>query len=760
MSDVIDAVAAESTVVKKGMAKQQGTPKGGTGDMTREQAAADVTVDQTASAGEIASLFKSMEERQTASAGEIASLLKSMEERLNTSIMSFKEQFDWNQDVRDVISGIGIAPPDPKGEPRVSSLSPLLVQPRLNKIQENLDCMVKERQDYSKETAHSLFKGTNPDDHIQYIKRRLKVLRRICKTPIKERNKLEGYIERNLLKLEGKVSRLRQRLSQLYKVTNDLKQVEEQRRAVLESEAATVIFCWWRRRQLRCYFEKQRAARIINNEERLHTIEKTLVRIEEVIEHFNLRFEASNRAEGFGASTMNEMYKGLCSFSGSSPGDRFDDISDSLDALQRSLTLEKDIGSDILRLEEEASSLMQGMHTMYKLLDVECRIQSYVALRIQRWYYHCKASRAATTIQAWRRGVVTRRRQLKLVTAASSSPLRDRGQPLPPINHRQRCRRKKRAQRQRNAKRHRQPRKRGQQRGRPPNPTQPQQSQQQSIKRRENTLGIALSNNGRSSIRGSVIGSVHNNSSGLNTAGPYVLGRDFRRRDSNGRVTVLGTALQSSGLSSRENVIGKTLQGNESSSRGNTAETPQQDGSASHRSFTSQPISYLTSHSRRRRRRRRRRRKQPRTIHRQKDGASTPQRHTPTYPSSNAQLSNISDFCDGIRRQLHQASSSDRNLLKLMCQLVLQTVDDQPIEPSAIAKIESISTPTTVDSNPSSPTNNESFSSINIVDSHTLKSTTTKLTELSCSAYINTEENTTRREKPSTYLQALIGTTG
>lgn len=379
--------------------------------------------------------------------------------------------------------------------------------------------------------------------------------------------------------------------------------------------------------------------------------------------------------------------------------------------------------------------------------------------------------RAARIIQLWnrrcmfrirckRRSIINHRKQLKLEAAARSSAFRDRGQPLPPINHRQRYRRNQRARRQRNSKRSRPSRKRGQPRGRPPNPTQPQQSQQQSIKRRENELGIALSNSGRSSIRGSVIGSVHNNSSGLKTAGPYVLGRDLRRRDSNGRVTALGTALQSSELSSKESVIGKTLQGNESSSRGNTAETPQQDSSESHRSST-QPISSLKIKSSRRRRRRRRRRKHPQTTHHQKDEASPSTRHTPTYPSSDAHLPNISDLCDGIRRQLHLASSSDRNLLKFVCQLVLQHIDNQITEPSSIIdKIESPSTSTSVNNNPSSTTNNESFSSIKNVDSHTPKSTTTtKLTELPCSVFINTEETTTRHEKPVTYLHALIGTT-
>ena len=379
--------------------------------------------------------------------------------------------------------------------------------------------------------------------------------------------------------------------------------------------------------------------------------------------------------------------------------------------------------------------------------------------------------RAARIIQFWnrrcmfrnrckRRSIIKRRKQLKLEAAASSSALRDRGQPLPPINHRQRYRRKQRARRQRHSKRSRPSRKRGQhERGRPPNPTQPQQSQQQSIERRDNELGIALSNSGRSSIRGSVIGSVHNNSSELKTAGPYVLGRDLRRRDSNGRVTALGAALQSSELSSKESVIGDTLHGNESSSRGSTAETPQQDSSESHRSST-QPISSLKSKSSRRRRRRRRRRKHPRTNHHQKDEASTSKRHTPTYPSSDAHLSNISDLCDGIRRQLHQASSSDRHLLKFVCQLVLQTIDNQPTEPSIIDKIESPSTSTSVNNTPSSTTNNESFSSIKNVDSHTPKSTTTtKLTELPCSVSITTEETTTRHEKPVTYLHALIGTT-
>ena len=77
-----------------------------------------------------------------------------------------------------------------------------------------------------------------------------------------------------------------------------------------------------------------------------------------------------------------------------------------------------------------------------------------------------------------------------------------------------------------------------------------------------------------------------------------------------------------------------------------------------------------------------------------------------------------------------------------------------------IDKIESTSTPPSVSNNPSSTINNELFSSINIVDSHTPKSTiTTKLTELPCSVSITTEETTTRHEKPNTYLQALVGTT-
>ena len=201
------------------------------------------------------------------------------------------------------------------------------------------------------------------------------------------------------------------------------------------------------------------------------------------------------------------------------------------------------------------------MNRLKQANKVLLRLQGF-ALRIQRWYHRCKRSKAATTIQLWRQSIINRRKQLKLDPAASSSALRERGQPLPPINHRQRYRRNQRARRQRNSKRSRPSRKRGQPRGRPPNSTQPQQSQQQSIKRRENVLGIALSNSGRPSIRGSVIGSVHNNRGELKTAGPYVLGRDLRRRDSDGRVTALGTALQSSGLSSKESVIGKPLQSN------------------------------------------------------------------------------------------------------------------------------------------------------------------------------------------------------
>ena len=95
-----------------------------------------------------------------------------------------------------------------------------------------------------------------------------------------------------------------------------------------------------------------------------------------------------------------------------------------------------------------------------------------------------------------------------------------------------------------------------------------------------------------------------------------------------------------------------------------------------------------------------------------------------------------------------------------MCQLVLQTIDNQPIEPTTLDNMESTSTPTSVSNKPSSTINNELFSSIKIVDSHLPKSTTTpKLTELPSSVSITTEETTTRNEKPSTYLQALVGTT-
>jgi hypothetical protein len=472
--------------------------------------------------------------------------------------------------------------------------------------------------------------------------------------------------------LAQNVTKWRKYLHGLEQQKKEQRQLEQQAKEKRRTEAATTIFCWWRRRQLDNYFKKMK----------------------------------------------------------------------------------------------EESTAATTVFCWWRRMQFQGYIEQHRAARIiQCWNrqcmfrIRCKKSHTATTIQCWHQSIIKRRRQLKLDAAASSSALRDRGQPLPPINHRQRYRRNQRARRQRNSKRSRPSHKRGQPRGRPPNSTQPQQSQQQSIKRRENVLGIALSNSGRSSIRGSVIGSVHNNSSEMNTAGPYVLGKDLRRRDSNGRVTALGTALQSSELNSKESVIGKTLQDNESSSRGNTAEKPQQDSSESHRSST-QPISSLNSKPSRRRRHRRRRRKHPCTNHHQKDEASTSKRHTPTHPSNIAHLSNISDFCDGIRRQLQQASSSDRNLLKFVCQLVLQTIDNQPTEPSIIDKIEPTSTPPSVSNKPSSTINNEFFSSIKIVDSHTPKSTiTTKLTELPCSVSITTEETTTRPEKPSTYLQALVGTT-
>jgi hypothetical protein len=153
----------------------------------------------------------------------------------------------------------------------------------------------------------------------------------------------------------------------------------------------------------------------------------------------------------------------------------------------------------------------------------------------------------------------------------------------------------------------------------------------------------------------------------------------------------------------------------------------------------------------------------------------------------------MSNFCDGISQQYQRASSKDRNLLiKFMCHMVIQSIDTQAIEPSTIDNTESsLSTPTTVSSNPSSNEStedesedavslelqshvaeveanlnqhladfNESFSSINTVDSHTPKSTLTSLNaELPSSASIITEETSTRHEKPTSYLNALIGTT-
>jgi hypothetical protein len=124
--------------------------------------------------------------------------------------------------------------------------------------------------------------------------------------------------------------------------------------------------------------------------------------------------------------------------------------------------------------------------------------------------------------------------------------------------------------------------------------------------------------------------------------------------------------------------------------------------------------------------------------------------------------------------------------------MVIQSIDTQAIEPSTIDNTESsLSTPTTVSSNPSSNEStedesedavslelqshvaeveanlnqhladfNESFSSINTVDSNTPKSTLTSLNaEVPSSTSINTEEISTRHEKPTSYLNALIGTT-
>jgi hypothetical protein len=382
----------------------------------------------------------------------------------------------------------------------------------------------------------------------------------------------------------------------------------------------------------------------------------------------------------------------------------------------------------------------------------------------------CKASHAATLIQRWRISIVNRRKEDKLEDAALSSPFRNRGQPLQQLSRRTR---------HRHSKRYRSKRKRGQKRGRPPNSSSQQLSRQQSIERRENVSGYALSNSGRSSNRGSVFGSVHNNSSGHITAGPYVLGKDLRNKKLNRRGTELGEALQF-----------------ESSSRGNAISNSIQAGSESSHSPT-QPISSPTKKSRRRRRRHRVRRNRRKSILSTKDEASPSHRHTPiaSHPSFDANLStmSMSNFCDGISHQYQQASSKDRNLLiKFMCHMVIQTIDNQTIEPSTIDNTESsISTPTTVSSNPSSnestedesedavslelqshvaevETNlnqhladfNESFSSINTVDSNTPKSTLTSLNaELPSSASINTEEISTRHEKPMSYLNALIGTT-
>ena len=257
------------------------------------------------------------------------------------------------------------------------------------------------------------------------------------------------------------------------------------------------------------------------------------------------------------------------------------------------------------------------------------------------------------------------------------------------------------------------------------------------------------------------------------------MGKDLRNRKLNRRGTELGEALQF-----------------ESSSRGNAISNSPQAGSESSHSPT-QPISSPTKKSRRRRRRHRVRRNRKKSILSNKDEASPSHRHTPisSHPSFDANLStmSMSNFCDGISQQYQQASSKDRNLLiKFMCHMVIQSIDTQAVEPSSIDNIESsISTPTTVSSNPSSNEStedeyedavslelqshvaeveanlnqhladfNESFSSINTVDSHTPKSTLTSLNaELPSSASIITEETSTRHEKPTSYLNALIGTT-
>ena len=346
-----------------------------------------------------------------------------------------------------------------------------------------------------------------------------------------------------------------------------------------------------------------------------------------------------------------------------------------------------------------------------------------------------KTTHAATTIQVWRRYIVKRRKQIKLAAAELSHPFRDRVKPLSQQSkpgRRTRYRGKKRKEAQRLSKRNRLSRKRGLPRGRHPNqacqqPTQPVDNK-----------GIVLSN------------ALHSR-------------RELSRR---GNVSGQEALHNQSELSSRENVSGKALHNHSGSSSSTSGVAVNNDSS-----------------TRRKSRRRRRRRKKCNASGLLKHGAVSVR--------------------DVFRLQLQQAAPGDRTILiNLLFEVLKEAVDSISITntshhqlpdelmhhpssnqqsshsspssesvespslsvtvdcPSSSTHVELPTLPTQTEPPPSisSPEDLQSHSSSTLVENPSPPSTTV-LVDLPLSSTNITEETSTRRKQPTTYLQALIGTT-
>ena len=440
----------------------------------------------------------------------------------------------------------------------------------------------------------------------------------------------------------------------LYCYETSLQSLTQQLDAIIKSaesikpNAATTIFCWWRRRQLKCYFRQQQVRRIAAN-----TI-----------------FCWWRRRQ------LNNYFR---------------------------------------------------PHKYARVIQNCLRRHFHKVRRV-------KTTHAATTIQVWRRYIVKRRKQIKLAAAELSHSFRDRGKPLSQqskIGRRTRYRRKKRAEAQRHSTRSRPSRQRGLPRVRPPHNNRQQPTQPVDNK------GSVLSN------------ALHSR-------------RELSRRGNVSGQEALHNQLE---LSSRGNVSGKALHNHSGSSSSS--------GIAVHND----------SSTRRTSRRRRRRRKKCNASGLLKHGAVSVR--------------------DVFRLQLQQAAPGDRTILiNLLFEVLKEAVDSLSITntshhhlpdelmhhpssnqqsshsspssksdespslsvtvdcPSSSTHVELPTLPTQTGPPPSisSPEDLQSHSSSTLVENPSPPSTTV-LVDLPLSSTTITEETSTRRKQPTTYLQALIGTT-